>query len=132
MCRGIGMGCAWDDGHYLQRSRKGSQALETEEGMTLRFKLPPRDVPPVTAARHMGMTLEAFHAALPMLLGRGFPPPDETTGNFDVVAIDTWCNTRNPQLFPPEVFSKDRLTPLATARDAKDVVSERVARLRGG
>ena len=101
-------------------------AEKEEEGMTLRFKLPPRDVPPVTAARHMGMTLEAFRAALPMLLGRGFPPPDETTGNFDVVAIDTWCNTRNPQLFP------DRLTPLATARDAKDVVSERVARLRGG
>jgi hypothetical protein len=99
--------------------------------MTLRFKLPPRDVPPVTAARHMGMTLEAFRAALPLLLGRGFPPPDETTGNFDVVAIDTWCNTRNPQLFPPRE-NGGRLTPLAAARDAKDVVSERIARLRGG
>jgi hypothetical protein len=94
--------------------------------MSLRFKIPPRDVPPATAARHMGLTLEAFRAALPMLAGRGFPPADPTTGNFDVAAIDVWCNARNPHLFP------DRLTPPPTARDAKDVVAERVARIRGG
>jgi hypothetical protein len=89
--------------------------------MTLRFTLPPRDVPPVTAARHMGLSLEAFQERLPFLIGRGFPPADETTGNFDIVAIDTWCNARFPQLFP------DRLTPPATARNAKDVVRARIA-----
>jgi len=41
--------------------------------MTLRFKLPPGgDVPPVTAARRMGLSLDAFRDALPELVARGF------------------------------------------------------------
>jgi hypothetical protein len=95
--------------------------------VTLRFKLPPGgDVPPVTAARRIGLPLDAFREALPKLLLRGFPPPDSTTGNFDLDAIDAWRRTRYPHLFP------DRLTSPTAARDAKDVVAERVARIRGG
>src|SRR5216683_721527 len=69
--------------------------------MTLRFKLPPGgDVPPITAARRMGLSLDAFRDALPELVARGFPQADETTGNFDLDAIDVWRRTRNPHLFP--------------------------------
>jgi hypothetical protein len=97
--------------------------------MTLRFKLPPGgDVPPVVAARRLGLSLEAFTDSLPLLVGRGFPPADPTTGNFDLDAIDVWRRTRNPHLFP----SQPLLTQPATARDAKDVVRDRVARLSGG
>jgi hypothetical protein len=39
-------------------------------------------VPPITAARRMGLSLDAFRDALPELVARGFPRADETTGNF--------------------------------------------------
>jgi hypothetical protein len=94
----------------------------------LRFKLPPGgDVPPVTAARRMGMTLEAFTAKLPDLRQRGFPAPDATTGNFDLDAIDQWRKARNPQL-----FGQPTLTPQPGARNASDVVSRRLKEIRGG
>ncbi len=41
------------------------------------------------------MTLAVFHEKLPNLIARGFPPPDPDTGNFDLHAIDRWCD------FPP-------------------------------
>lgn len=64
--------------------------------MPLRFRLPPGgDVPPITAARRMGMTLAEFTAALPSLLARGFPPLDPTTGRFDLDAIDEWRARRH-------------------------------------
>ncbi len=59
--------------------------------MSVRFKLPPGgDVPPVTAARRMGLTLEDLEEALPELLARDFPAPDPTTGNFHLEAIEKW------------------------------------------
>jgi hypothetical protein len=96
--------------------------------MTLRFKLPPGgDVPPVVAARRIGLCLEAFREKLPFLVARGFPAADATTGNFDLDAIDKWRRARYPHL-----FTDCDLTLPATARNAKDVVRERIAGLRGG
>jgi hypothetical protein len=96
--------------------------------MTQRFKLPPGgDVPPDVAARRLGITLEAFRAALPVLLGRKFPAPDETTGNFMLEAIDRWREARHPQLFP-----SDRLILRPGALDAGDVIGPRVERIRQG
>lgn len=83
-------------------------------------------MPAIVAARRLGMSLETFNEALPRLLERGFPPADPTTGNFDLDAIDTWRRTRFPHLFA------DRLTLSPAARDAKDVVAPRLARIRGG
>jgi hypothetical protein len=86
------------------------------------------DVPPIMAAYHMGCaSLAEFEQKLPALLGRGFPAPDETTGNFDLDAIKAWRRSRHPQLFP-----SDRLLVGPTARDARDVVPGRLARIRGG
>jgi hypothetical protein len=96
----------------------------------LRFTLPPGtgDVPPITAARRLGLTLDAFLEKLPQLLEHGFPPADPITGNYDLDAIDRWRRRRHPLLFG------DQLTPppAPAARDAKDVVAERLARLRNG
>lgn len=98
--------------------------------MTMRFKLPPGgDVPPETAARRMGMTLEAFNSALPALRQRipAFPPADPTTGNYDLDAIDAWRQLRHPQL-----FGQPSLTPAPGARNARDVVALRLAGKSGG
>lgn len=94
--------------------------------MPLRFKLPPGgDVPPPTAARRVGLSLDAFTDALPGLMARGFPSPDPTTGNFDLDAIDAWRRKRYPHLFPSQ------LTPAPTAHDAKRVLDERLGIRRG-
>jgi hypothetical protein len=93
--------------------------------MTLRFHLPPGgDIPPASAARRLGLTLETFRAELPALLARGFPPADPTTGNFCLEAIDLWrTRARYPHLYG------ERIDASPSALDASSVVAERVARI---
>ena len=89
--------------------------------MTMRYKLPPGgDCPPVAAARRIWLSLKDFKEQLPELTKRGFPAADPTTGNYDLDAIDAWRKARYPQLF------SDRLTLVPTARNARDVVRERM------
>lgn len=64
----------------------------------LRFHVPTRDVPPSVAARALGLTLDKFSEHLPALIGRGFPPHDPTTGNYDSKAIEAWQDQRHPKL----------------------------------
>jgi hypothetical protein len=90
----------------------------------MRFRIEPRDVPPEVAARRLGKTFAEFNAALPDLVARGFPQADPTTGNFDLAAIDRWCDARHPHLF-------ERAAEMQ-ARDAKDVVQDRIAKLKAG
>lgn len=89
----------------------------------MRFRVTPRDVPAILAARRLGMTLAAFEAALPALIGRGFPPADEDTGNFDLEAIDRWCDLRHQHLFSAEPMGP---------KNAGDVVGSRIAALKAG
>ena len=96
--------------------------------MGLRFKLPPGgDIPPVAAARRMGLSLDAFRDALPALVARGFPLADETTGNFDLDAIDVWRRTRNPHLFP-DCLEVSGFPPrsAATIPDVSEVIRQRI------
>lgn len=60
----------------------------------------PRDVTADQAARRVGLDRAGFDHHLPRLLQRGFPLPDETTGLYDLDAIDRWCDRRHPHLFP--------------------------------
>lgn len=92
-----------------------------------RPRVDPGDVSPEAAARRMGLSLAAFEDHLPKLYSRGFPPPDPTTGLFDLEAIDAWRRRRNPHLFASP------LTAASGARDAEDVVMARLeaARRRG-
>jgi hypothetical protein len=96
--------------------------------MTLRFKLPPGgDVPPITAARRMGLSFKAFRGALPELVSRGFPRADETTGNFDLDAIDAWRRTRNPHLFPDRLdLSENPVRSPVTALDANEAIRQKI------
>jgi hypothetical protein len=88
----------------------------------MRFRIEPRDVPLEAAARRLGKTRAELEVVLPDLLARGFPQADPTTGNFDLAAIDRWCDARHPHLF--------RGGDAMYARDARDVVRDRLTKLR--
>jgi hypothetical protein len=60
--------------------------------MAMRFRIEARDVPPEMVARRLGKTLAEFEAVLGKLIARGFPAADPDTGNFDLHAIDRWCD----------------------------------------
>lgn len=56
-------------------------------------------MPAKFAARRLSLTLSEFRECLPDLYRRGFPKPDETTGMYDLDAIDEWRRQRHPKLF---------------------------------
>ena len=73
-------------------------------------------------ARVLGLAETQLREFLPGLLARNIPPPDPTTGNFDLKAVAAW---------------QDRRWSLGTvadelALDASDVVSARLAEQRRG
>jgi hypothetical protein len=90
--------------------------------MRLRFQVSSRDVPPEIAARRLGKTLTEFNSILAKLMARGFPGPDPDTGNFDLHAIDRWCDARHAHLFDGDAAMQ--------ARDAGTVAQDRIARMR--
>ena len=77
-----------------------------------------------STGRRLGKTRAEFEAVLPDLLARGFPQADPTTGNFDLAAIDRWCDGRHPHLFGGAA--------VMWARDAAMVAKERIAAMRAG
>jgi hypothetical protein len=87
----------------------------------MRFRVEPRDVPRAVAGRRLGLGPAQFDAALPNLLARGFPRPDPDTGNFDMQAIDAWCDGRHPHLLRDNGMG---------AVDARGVARDRIAQLR--
>lgn len=89
----------------------------------VRFRVEPRDVPAETAARRLGKTISEFNTVLPNLIARGFPAADPDTGNFDLAAIDRWCDARHLHLFAGETME---------ARDARTVAKDRIAAMRRG
>jgi hypothetical protein len=88
-------------------------------GASIRFRVDPRDVPAEKAARRLHLTPGAFADKLPELLNRGFPPPDPTTGMFDLDAIDQWRADRHK--------SAMSLTAEPKPRNAAEVFNERRA-----
>ena len=90
--------------------------------MGMPFSVEPRDVPPLQAARRLGKSMAEFEAVLPKLIARGFPEPDPDTGNFDLLAVDRWCDARHPHLFGGSAQMQ--------ARDASTVARDRIASMR--
>lgn len=85
------------------RSNRGASSAESGlrvRAPSVRFPVDPGDISPDKAARRLHVTLEEFKRQLPDLLARGFPAPDQTTGNFDLGAIDRWRQLRHPRLYP--------------------------------
>jgi hypothetical protein len=86
---------------------------------SVRCHVQPRDVPPAAAARVLGLTEARFLELLPNLHRRGFPFPDETTGNFDLAAITAWQDRRSGLL-------GDALTPEGAALHAPGLAGQRL------
>lgn len=76
----------------------------------MRFHVRSRDISPEAAARHIGLTFARFVELLPDLIDRGFPRADPTTGNYDLDAIDEWCNRRFPHLFSQGIAQSSSAT----------------------
>jgi hypothetical protein len=93
-------------------------------GMSRPCRIPDRgDVARSLVAARLGLSLLEFEARLPELERRGFPQPDETTGQYCIEAVDRWRLRRYARLFP-------ELTVAAGAVDARAVVKERLAVMR--
>jgi hypothetical protein len=90
----------------------------------MRFRIDPRDVPPEAVARRLGLSDKRFEACYPNLIARGFPPPDPDTGNFDMLAVDRWCDGRHPHLFGGSAIMQ--------ARDASAVARGRIEKMKSG
>jgi hypothetical protein len=91
----------------------------------LRFRVQPRDVSREAIARRLGLTLARFDAIFANLKARNFPAPDPDTGNFDLLAVDRWCDARHPYLFGGD-------TSTMQARDASTVAQEGIAKMKAG
>jgi hypothetical protein len=83
-------------------------------GERIRYRVEPRDVPPVRAARRLHLTLFEFEQKKEELFRRGFPRADPTTGMFDLVAIDAWMDQRGKPSTAPD-----------KPRDAREVLAGR-------
>lgn len=96
------------------------QPKEVCVGMTgIRFRIEPRDLPAAKAARRLGLTEAEFDGLKDRLFARGFPRPDQDTGNYDLKAVENWMDHRSG------------LTNATFARDASSVLPERLEMLRG-
>jgi hypothetical protein len=93
----------------------------------IRYRVDPRGIPPIKAARRLGLTLAAFDAKLAELEARGFPRHDPTTGNYDLIAIDAWMDRQSAL---PNVSGV--LTDRPAARNAQEVFGERARRVLNG
>jgi len=91
--------------------------MTTLRSSSVRHRIDPLDIPAVKAARRLHLTLEQFRDKLPELIERGFPPPDPTTGNFFLPAIDNW------------MASRTGFTTCTGSHDDVDIINNRIARL---
>src|SRR6266446_4150642 len=79
------------------------------------------------AARRMGLSLDAFREALPELVSRGFPQADETTGNFDLDAIDAWRRARHPHHFSDRLdLCESPPRPSVATTDASEAIRQKI------
>lgn len=90
----------------------------------MRFRVEPRDVPVDAIARRLGLSRVKFDEVRDQLFAKGFPRPDDITGNYDLDAVDEWRKRRNPHLFG--------IAAAPVALDASSVVASRVRQRKYG
>lgn len=82
--------------------RSGSPQLQAP---AIRFRVDPAYAPTDKIARRMCLTEAQFRDCCPRLFARGFPQPDETTGMYDLEAVDRWRKRQRPDLYPELTIS---------------------------
>ena len=96
------------------------------KGDSIRFAVDPRDIPPHKVARLLHISAADFVVRLDEFYARGFPRPDETTGNYDLVAVHAWMDRRS------DLTLKSALTPQKQPRNSQDGFRDRARRLANG
>lgn len=66
----------------------------------VRFRIDPAYAPAEKIARRLCLTPDQFRDCARRLYARGFPLPDETTGMYDLEAVDRWRMKQRPDLYP--------------------------------
>lgn len=66
----------------------------------IRFRVEPAYVPADKVARRLCLTPAQFQDCQRRLFARGFPLPNETTGMYDLEAVDRWRKRQRPELYP--------------------------------
>jgi hypothetical protein len=107
---------------FLAKLLPGRVCAHGTYELRMRFRVQPRDVPRDVVARRLGLSEAQFESCYANLIARGFPAPDPDTGNFDIFAVDRWCDARHPHLFGGDAIMQ--------ARDASTVAKDRIAKLK--
>lgn len=81
-------------------SRVSRPASPRPRAPEIRFRVDPAYAPPDKIARRLCLTESQFRDCAPRLFARGFPMPDETTGMYDLEAVDRWRKRQRPDLYP--------------------------------
>lgn len=66
----------------------------------VRFRVDPAYASEDKIARRLSLTMDQFAECRRRLYARGFPVPDETTGMYDLEAVDRWRMRQRPDLYP--------------------------------
>jgi hypothetical protein len=98
----------------------------------VRFRVDPAYAPTDKVARRLCLTEAQFRDCSRRLYARGFPLPDETTGMYDLEAVDRWRKRQRPDLYP-ELTTQPLAAEIAPPRrDLAALDREAQKRIRNG
>lgn len=98
----------------------------------IRFKVEPAYAPPEKIARRLCLTEAQFRDCSRRLYARGFPLPDETTGMYDLEAVDRWRKRQRPDLYPELTLTVPAPESAAPRKSLGEKSREAQERLRNG
>lgn len=98
----------------------------------VRFRLDPAYASPEKIARLLCLTPAQFSTCCPKLYARGFPVPDETTGMFDIEAVERWRKRQRPDLYPELTVRSDETIKMPPRKSMGERFAEAQERSRNG
>ncbi|HEV2544375.1 MAG TPA: hypothetical protein VGU70_16595 [Methylobacterium sp.] len=103
----------------------------------VRFRIDPAYAPAEKIARRLCLRPDQFRDCACRLYARGFPLPDETTGMYDLEAVDRWRMKQRPDLYPEIGFPapsslppSPRIDLVQRDREALEAERQRRAEIR--
>ena len=106
-------------------ARKSTPDAPAQQQRGVRYRIDVRGISKDKVARRLGKTPAQFDLIEQALYAEGFPRADPIVGTWNIDAVDAWWDRRSG--LEPEV-----LTPPNKARNAEEVIGERIHRLRNG
>lgn len=98
----------------------------------IRFRVEPAYAPVEKIARRLCLTEGQFRDCARRLYARGFPMPDETTGMYDLEAVDRWRMRQRADLYPELSFPNPSVESTPRRKTLGEKSREAQERLRNG